>query len=266
VIKKTLPKDTATQKTTSAKPTNKTDFNIDDFIIYPSHGVGQIKSIETLEIAGGQHHLYIIYFDKEKLTIKIPINKALSLGLRHPVPKKQIEDVLSTLRTGIKKTKGMWSRRAQEYETKINSGDIFLLAEVVRDLTRDIEDSERSFSERVIYETAVFRLAYEYSIVYGCNIEEAKEKIITISKDKVVSIQNKVDKYDFDFDDIDRTKNDEDEEDEEDDEDDEEDHYKALDKYITEEDDEDLLEQFKKAERTVGVKKNKPPKKSKKND
>jgi RNA polymerase-interacting CarD/CdnL/TRCF family regulator len=90
-------------------------------------------------------------FEKEKLTIKIPVEKAEKFGIRHLALKKEIEEVLIVLRGGVKKIKGMWSRRAQEYEEKINSGSIMLLAEVIRDLTRDIQDSDRSFSERLIF-------------------------------------------------------------------------------------------------------------------
>ncbi|MBM5783072.1 MAG: hypothetical protein FJ368_06620, partial [Pelagibacterales bacterium] len=127
---------------------NKLSFKVGDHAIYPSHGVGKIIDIEKSEVLGQEFHCYLMFFEKEKLTIKIPTNSAEKIGLRHLVSKAQMEEVFSTLRSGIKKLKGMWSRRAQEYETKINSGDIMLLAEVLRDLTRDIEDSDRSYSER----------------------------------------------------------------------------------------------------------------------
>jgi hypothetical protein len=139
-----------------------------------------------------------------------------------------MEEVLNILRSGIKKLKGMWSRRAQEYETKINSGDIVLLAEVLRDLTRDIEDSERSYSERIIYETAIFRLASEYAIIFNVDIDNAKEKIINIAKDKINSDSkgSKDDFDDFDFDerkikkDVEEDAEEEDDDEEEDEEDD----------------------------------------------
>ena len=122
--------------------------------------------------------------------------------------------------------KGMWSRRAQEYETKINSGDIIMLAEVLRDLTRDIEDSERSYSERIIYETAIFRLACEYSAIYGVAFETARDKITLTAKDKLESDSKSSTKND-DFDDFDKVKKtiDPEEEDEEDEEEEEEDDF-----------------------------------------
>ena len=96
-----------------------------------------------------------------------------------------MEEVFAILSNGVKKIKGMWSRRAKEYEEKINSGDIHLIAEVIRDLTRDVEEADRSFSERMIYETAVYRLASEYSILMNISLEDATKKIIEISKQRV---------------------------------------------------------------------------------
>jgi CarD family transcriptional regulator len=165
---------------------------------------------------------YLIYFDRERLTIKIPTNKAEKFGIRPLVSKEKMNEVFSILRSGVKKMKGMWSRRAQEYETKINSGDIIMLAEVLRDLTRDIEDSERSYSERIIYETAIFRLACEYSAIYGVSFELAQEKVTITAKDKLES-ETKSSQKEDDFDDFDKIKKSENiEEDEEDDEEDEE--------------------------------------------
>ncbi|MBU6339724.1 MAG: hypothetical protein KGQ36_07140, partial [Rickettsiales bacterium] len=142
--------------------------------------------------------------------------------------KAQMDEVFSILRSGIKKLKGMWSRRAQEYETKINSGDIILLAEVLRDLTRDIEDGDRSYSERIIYETAVNRLASEYSVVYNCDFEDAKAKVVATAKDKL-GVEGKIvqkdefDEFDYDEEDSERDEDEEDEDDEDDEEGDEDD-------------------------------------------
>lgn len=205
---------------------SKVSFKIGDYAVYPSHGVGKIVDIEKTTILGQDFSCYLMYFEKEKLTIKIPVNSADKVGLRQLVQKEQMDEVFIILRSGIKKLKGMWSRRAQEYETKINSGDIILLAEVLRDLTRDIEDSERSYSERIIYETAIYRLASEYSVIYGVSFEEAKDKVILTAKDKINSEGRIVQKDDFDdFDDIDKVDRDEDEDEEEgeDDEDEDED-------------------------------------------
>jgi CarD family transcriptional regulator len=231
---------------------NKDSFSVNNYIVYPSHGVGKIINIDTLKILNQEHNLYIIYFEKEKLTIKIPVEKAQKYGIRHLVSKKEIEEVLAILRGGVKKIKGMWSRRAQEYEEKINSGNIVLLAEVIRDLTRDILDSDRSFSERLIYETAIFRLASEYAIIFNISVDLAKEKVISVAKDKVISDSKHKD-FDLDFDDIVKSLNEEEDDDEEEDEeeDDDEEHYKSLDKYSQEDDDEDFMEQFKKAEKSI---------------
>lgn len=208
-----------------SEPNNKIAFKVGDYAVYPSHGVGKIAEIESTTIVGQEFKCYLMYFEKEKLTIKIPTISAEKIGLRHLISKEQMDEVFSTLRSGIKKLKGMWSRRAQEYETKINSGDIMLLAEVLRDLTRDIEDGDRSYSERIIYETAVYRLAAEYSAIYGCDFEEAKEKVIATAKDKL-GVEGKIsqkDEFDeFDYDEPNEDDEDEDEEEEEDDEDDDE--------------------------------------------
>lgn len=192
-------------------------FKINQYIVYPSHGVGKIIDIESIDVSGQKFNCYLIFFEKEKLTIKIPTNKAQESGIRNMVSKKQMEEVLSILRNGVKKMKGMWSRRAQEYETKINSGNIILLAEVLRDLTRDIEDSERSYSERIIYETAINRLASEYSVLYNVSFEDAREKVINTAKDKLSS-EPKLNKDNFDdFDNEEESEEEENEEEEEED-------------------------------------------------
>ncbi len=201
---------------------NKITFKSGDFAVYPSHGVGKIADIERTMVLGQDFSCYLMYFEKEKLTIKIPVNSSEKIGLRHLVSKSQMEEVFSILRSGVKKLKGMWSRRAQEYETKINSGDIMLLAEVLRDLTRDIEDGDRSYSERIIYETAVHRLAAEYAVIYGIDFEEAKDKIISTAKDKL-GIEGKINQKDeFDEFDYKSEKSDDDEDEDENDEEEEE--------------------------------------------
>ena len=207
---------------------NKVSFKVGDYAVYPSHGVGKIVNIEKNKILEQEFKCYLMHFEKERLTIKIPMTSADKIGIRPLISKKEMDEVFTILRSGIKKLKGMWSRRAQEYETKINSGDIMLLAEVLRDLTRDIEDSERSYSERIIYETAIYRLASEYSVIYGIDFEEAKDKIILIAKDKLGSEPRITQKDEFDeFDDFDKTSSDdeEDEEDEDGDEDEDDDDY-----------------------------------------
>ncbi len=209
----------------------KTTFKADDYAVYPSHGIGKIVNIEKTLVLGQDFSCYLMYFEKEKLTIKIPINSAEKIGLRHLISKSQMDEVFAILRSGVKKLKGMWSRRAQEYETKINSGDIMLLAEVLRDLTRDIEDGERSYSERIIYETAIYRLASEYAAIYDTPFEEAKDKVTMTAKDKLNSEGKVIQRDEFDEFDIgdkesdDEDEESEDEEDEDDEEDDEDDDY-----------------------------------------
>ena len=206
--------------------TKQNNYSINSYVVYPSHGVGQIINIENTIVMQQHISCYLIYFDRERLTIKIPTNKVEKFGIRPLVSKEQMSEVFSILRSGVKKMKGMWSRRAQEYETKINSGDIIMLAEVLRDLTRDIEDSERSYSERIIYETAIFRLACEYSAIYGIPFETARDKITITAKDKLES-DSKFSKKDDDFDDFDKIKKttDPEEEEEEDEEEEEEDDF-----------------------------------------
>jgi len=205
---------------------HKLIFKIGDYAIYPSHGVGKIVGIEKTSILEQEFSCYLMNFEREKLTIKIPASSAKKIGLRHPISKPEMDEVFSILRSGIKKLKGMWSRRAQEYETKINSGDIILLAEVIRDLTRDIDDSERSYSERIIYETAIYRLASEYAAIYKIDFEEAKEKIITTAKDKLTGESRPTQKDDFDdFDDFDGEKPEEEDEEEESEDEEEEDDF-----------------------------------------
>lgn len=217
---------TAAPKTSSQKING---FKAGDYAFYPSHGVGKILNVETIEVAGQKFELLIMYFDKERLTIKIPVSQIAKTGLRPLISKAQMEEVFDILRSGVKKLKGMWSRRAQEYESKINSGNIILLAEVLRDLTRDIEDGDRSYSERIIYETAINRLALEYSVIAKITFEEAKEKIISTAKNKLgVSDEAKSeaksnikgDDFDDDFDDEEEEDEDDEDEDEDDDDDD----------------------------------------------
>lgn len=228
VTKKIEEKNKKNITSTKKKPTEtkQNNYSINSYVVYPSHGVGQIINIENTIVMQQHISCYLIYFDRERLTIKIPTNKVEKFGIRPLVSKEQMSEVFSILRSGVKKMKGMWSRRAQEYETKINSGDIIMLAEVLRDLTRDIEDSERSYSERIIYETAIFRLACEYSAIYGIPFETARDKITLTAKDKLESDSKSSAKND-DFDDFDNVKKtiDPEEEDEEDEEEEEEDDF-----------------------------------------
>ncbi len=197
--KKEIKLDSINIRNRSSKNAKASNFKVGSYAVYPSHGVGKISGTETTTILDQKLNYYLIYFEKEKLSIKVPISSAGRIGLRSLVTKKQMDEVFVTLRSGVKKLKGMWSRRAQEYETKINSGDIMLLAEVIRDLTRDIDDSERSYSERIIYETAIYRLSSEYAAIYSVDLEKAKDHVLTIAKDKLNSEDNSSSSDDFDF-------------------------------------------------------------------
>ncbi len=230
LVEKETPKKVAPAKTAVKAPLKEIGkketaaknggFKAGDYAFYPSHGVGKIVQIETIEIGGQKLNILIMYFEKERLTIKIPSNQIIKTGLRHLISKQEMNAVFDILKSGVKKLKGMWSRRAQEYEEKINSGNIILLAEVLRDLTRDIEDGDRSYSERIIYETAINRLALEYSVIEGIPFEEAKEKIISTAKHKLGnSVDAKPVKDNFD-DDFDLEEDSEEEEDEDEDGDD----------------------------------------------
>lgn len=225
-----------TPKVTSKSAKSAAEFKIGEYAVYPSHGIGKIIDIQRTTVLGSDFSCYLMHFEKEKLTIKVPLSNSEKIGLRSLVSKSQMEEVFSILRSGIKKLKGMWSRRAQEYESKINSGNIILLAEVLRDLTRDIEDGERSYSERIIYETAVSRLAAEYAAIYKIDFEDAKGKVVVTAKDKLGSDEKtEKPKRDDDFDYDDKEESSEEIEDEEIDEDEDEDE----DSYDDDDDDDD---------------------------
>lgn len=162
-----------------------TEFKVGEYCVYKTHGVAKVKEIQTIELKDFKSKCLVLYFEKEKLTITVPESQIENMEIRKISTKSDMEEVFAILSNGVKKIKGMWSRRAKEYEEKINSGDIHLIAEVIRDLTRDVEEADRSFSERMIYETAVYRLASEYSILMNISLEDATKKIIEISKQRV---------------------------------------------------------------------------------
>lgn len=161
------------------------DFKVGEYCVYRTHGVAKVKEIQSIELKDFKSKCLVLYFEREKLTVTVPENQIENMGIRKISNMDDMEKVFTILSNGVKKIKGMWSRRAKEYEEKINSGDIFLIAEVIRDLTRDVEEADRSFSERMIYETAVYRLASEYSILADISLEEASAKIIEISKQRI---------------------------------------------------------------------------------
>ncbi|WP_439496274.1 CarD family transcriptional regulator [Bosea sp. (in: a-proteobacteria)] len=152
-------------------------FKTGEFVVYPSHGVGQITAIEEQEVAGFKLELFVVSFSKDKMTLRVPTAKAASVGLRKLADTEIVGKALTTLtgRARIKRT--MWSRRAQEYEAKINSGDLVAIAEVVRDLYRSEAQPEQSYSERQLYEAAVDRMTREIAVVDDITETEALKKI-----------------------------------------------------------------------------------------
>ena len=153
------------------------EFNTGDFVVYPAHGVGQVEGVETQNISGIEVTLYTISFEKDRMRLKLPMNKIKASGLRKLTSKDRLKDALATLQGKSKVRRTMWSRRAQEYETKINSGDPVAIAEVLRDLRRNDEDSEQSYSERQIYQAALERLAREVAAIEMIDEKKAAEKL-----------------------------------------------------------------------------------------
>jgi len=149
-----------------------------DFVVYPTHGVGRVERIATEEIAGHTLELIHITFDENRMTLRVPTNKARTAGLRKLASRKQFDDVLGVLKGRARIKRTMWSRRAQEYEAKINSGDPCAIAEVVRDLHRNAGQPDQSFSERQIYESALDRLAAEYGALEQVDKATATERLI----------------------------------------------------------------------------------------
>jgi len=159
-------------------------FNIGDSVVYPSHGVGKIVDIEVQLISDIKIELFVVAFEKEKMSVRIPLKKAQKVGLRHLVTKKEMDEVVKVLQSHPKPAKGMWSRRAAEYQSKINSGVLVLTAEVIRDLYKNSEDTNRSYSERIIYEDALSRLAREYAVIFNVDVTKAVERLLGAIREK----------------------------------------------------------------------------------
>ena len=145
----------------------KLEFRQNDYVVYPAHGVGQIILIEKQEVAGFSLELYVIFFEKDKMTLRVPTNKATAYGLRSLSSPDVINKAMKTLKGKAKVKRAMWSRRAQEYEQKINSGDLISITEVVRDLHRTDDQREQSYSERQLYESALEHLTREVAVASG---------------------------------------------------------------------------------------------------
>lgn len=152
-------------------------FQPGDFVVYPAHGLGQVTAIETRTVAGFELEMLVIEFEKEKMTLRIPLGKVAAAGLRSLSSRKDMGDALKTLKGKVRVKRTMWSRRAQEYEAKINSGSLVQVAEVVRDLYRNAEQPDQSYSERQIYQAALERLTRELAAVDRTDEEKAQEKL-----------------------------------------------------------------------------------------
>jgi CarD family transcriptional regulator len=152
-------------------------FDSGDFVVYPTHGVGRVVGVETQQIGGHELQLFVITFEHERMTLRVPVGKIKAAGLRKLSSNKVMDNALETLKGKAKVKRTMWSRRAQEYEAKINSGDPVLIAEVVRDLFRNVGQPDQSFSERQIYEAALERLAHEVAAVENIDKDAATEKL-----------------------------------------------------------------------------------------
>ena len=158
------------------------DFSAGDYVVYPTHGVGRVMGVQTQEIAGDKLDLIIIKFDKDRMTLRVPIDKAEESGLRKLSSKDEMKAALKTLKGKSRVRRTMWSRRAQEYEAKINSGDPVSIAEVVRDLHRASGQPDQSYSERQMYEAALERLANELALVEKIDRDAATEKLEAMLK------------------------------------------------------------------------------------
>lgn len=164
---------------TAKKATQRQGFKTNEFVVYPAHGVGQIASIEEQEVAGHKLELFVISFQQDKLILRVPVTKIVSAGMRKLAAPEVVEKALKTVQGRARVKRTMWSRRAQEYEAKINSGDLILIAEVVRDLFRSENQPEQSYSERQLYEAALDRMARELSAV---NKISSTEAVVLIEK------------------------------------------------------------------------------------
>ncbi len=158
------------------------DYKAGNWVVYPTHGVGKVMGIEDQEIAGTKLKLIVISFEKDRMTLRVPTNKAKDSGLRKLSSRDEMKGALKTLKGRSRVRRTMWSRRAQEYEAKINSGDPVSIAEVVRDLHRKEDQPDQSYSERQIYQAALDRLARELAAVEDIDEESATEKLEILLK------------------------------------------------------------------------------------
>ena len=162
---------------TAKTKAKKSDYAAGDHVVYPTHGVGRVLGVETQEISGITLDLIVIKFEKDRMTLRVPVEKAENSGLRKLSTRKVMDSALQTLKGRSRVKRTMWSRRAQEYEAKINSGDPVSIAEVVRDLHRSADQPDQSYSERQMYQAALDRLAREVAAMERIDEEAAAEKL-----------------------------------------------------------------------------------------
>lgn len=156
------------------------EYKAGDKVVYPAHGVGCVEGVEKLTVAGTEVTLYTITFDKDRMRLKLPLQKVQSSGLRRLATKEQLDEVYQTMKGRARIRRVMWSRRAQEYEAKINSGSPVQVAEVLRDLRRNVSSNEHSYSERQIFQQALERLASELAAIDNVAQEQAADKLQNI--------------------------------------------------------------------------------------
>ena len=159
------------------KPQQRHGFRTNEYIVYPAHGVGRIVSIEEQEIAGAKLELFVINFEKDKMTLRVPTAKLATVGMRKLSEEKTVKKALGTLKGKARIKRTMWSRRAQEYDAKINSGDLIAVAEVVRDLYRSDRQPEQSYSERQLFEQALLRMARELAAVRKVDDDQSVKEL-----------------------------------------------------------------------------------------
>ncbi len=160
----------------------RSDFSNGDLVVYPNHGVGVLEDVDTETIAGQTIDVLVIHFKQNRMTLRLPLAKAKNTGLRSVCSEQEIDSIFTLLTKKVKPTKGIWARRAQEYETKINSGRLSSLSEVIRELHSDNEAKEQSYSERQIYQTAFERLASEICAVKSIEYSQACDEISKMLK------------------------------------------------------------------------------------
>jgi len=174
-------------KKSSKKKSSKTSFRVGQHVVYPAHGVGEVTGVEQEVIAGFDIEVYVVKYEQDKMTLRVPTEKAANSGMRALSNELILKDAFTTLKGRARIKRTMWSRRAQEYEAKINSGDLILVSEVVRDLHRTDEQPEQSYSERQLYESAIDRMVREVAAINKTSRDVALGEVLetlTIARDR----------------------------------------------------------------------------------